>query len=211
MPMENINILLTYLRLNGWHMTSFPFYYKKFEYIVLFEDLNNLNLTNDDRYSVLLTFIDMSDINRRLTVKANSFCFKFNVVEFRKFFNIAYTENLGDVFQEFYEYFNKFVPAEANQNVTNEELQIIVNQLNRRDNDNNMCCYAVKRNPQINGKQCHRTIFNSEKCRRLKPALYIEFEHDDTISFCFREENELPVAEILKNFAHNEIKNIKLS
>lgn len=205
MQMQNLNVLLSYLRAHKWHMTSFLFKYKDINYIVLFEDLNNLSLTNDG-YSVLLTFIDAENINRRLAVKANTFHFKCNVIEFRRYFGIQYSENLGDIFQQFYSKLNSYIPVIPNQNPTSDEVRIIVNQLNQRDNDNNMCCYAVKRNPKINGSQSHRTIFNAEKCRRLNFELYQHFEDDDTISFCFREENELPIADILQNFASRESK-----
>ncbi|MCR4754324.1 MAG: DUF6037 family protein [Lachnospiraceae bacterium] len=107
--MNRINTLLNYLRLHHYHMTSFLFDYKGIHYIVLFEDLNNLSLVNNG-FCVLLTFIDTETEERKLSVKANSYHFEFNVREFRDFFGIAYAENLGDVFQQFYARFNNFIP-----------------------------------------------------------------------------------------------------
>lgn len=58
--MDNIGILLEDLRRNKWHITAFPFDYKDKKYIVLFEDIKNLQLIAN-RYLVLLTFIDKMD------------------------------------------------------------------------------------------------------------------------------------------------------
>lgn len=201
--MENIAILIKYLRDNNWHMTSFLFNYKQIEYIVLFEDLNNLTINNNG-YDVLLTFIDSDDETRKLSVMANSYRFEFEVKEFREFFHIEFSHNLGNVFKQFYEYFNDFVPVTTNIHHTDQEKRLTIERLNRNDNDNNICCYKLMRNPTVNGKQHHRTMFNAQKCRMLKNDLYIHFERDDTISFCFREENELTTNEILRNFAKHE-------
>ena len=42
--MNNIGILLEDLRRNKWHITAFQFDYKGKNYIVLFEDITNLQL-----------------------------------------------------------------------------------------------------------------------------------------------------------------------
>jgi len=201
--MENITILLNHLRTHGWHMTSFIFRYNGYEYIVLFEDITNLHLKTNG-YDVLLTFIDTNDEERRLSVRAKEQCFEFKVREFREFFHIAYSENLGDIFKQFYAYFNRFVPLEVRQPANEQEKMLIINRLNANDNDNNTCCYAVKRNPEVNGKQYHRSPFNAQKCRMLKADLYHHFENEDTISFCFRARDELSTTEILKHFAEQE-------
>ena len=202
--MQNIKVLLQFLRNNHWHMTSFFFNYKRCQYIVLFEDIKNLDIASEG-YDVLLTFIDTNDENRIFSVKANEHNFKFKVKEFREFFGIEYSPNLGDVFKQFYEWFNQFIPTTIDHIPSQQEKRLIVSRLNKHDNDNNMCCYKVKRNPIVNGKQHRRTIFNSQKCRMLKADLYQRFENDDTISFCFRKDNELTTAEILKNFTIHEV------
>lgn len=198
--LSNIPILLKNLRDNAWHITSFLFRYKNITYIVLFEDLKYLTLQQSN-YCVMLTFIDSSNIERTLSVKANSSCFEFCVKEFREYFNIEYSDNLGDVFHQFYIYFNKVIPLNVNLHQTQLERELVINKLNQRDNDNSTCCYAVKRNPVVNGKQYRRSIFNDEKCRLLNPELYEYFKNDKTISFCFRNENALSTNLILTNFA----------
>ena len=198
--MPNIKRLRDDLKSNGWHMTSFLFQFKGFEYIVLFEDLDNLGLSKG-YYTVLLTFIDRNDESRRLKTKANQSSFAVSAKEFRKFFRIAFSENLGDILKQFYEYFSAFVPSKVNVHPTNQETDLALQCLGERDRDNNRCCFCLRRNPVVAGKQQHRTVFNGEKCRRLKPDLYEFFKDDRTISFCFRLENELPTSLIMSNFA----------
>lgn len=50
-PMTNILMLLNDLQNNKWHITAFPFTYKKVQYIVLFEDISNLPL-NANNYVI---------------------------------------------------------------------------------------------------------------------------------------------------------------
>ncbi len=108
------------------------------------------------------------DVTRSLSVKANARHFKFDVKEFREFFKIDYAPNLGDIFQQFYDRFNEYIPEEVNLYPTRLENELVIRKLNKNDYDNNVCCYALKRNPIVEGIQYHRTIFNAEKCRRLK-------------------------------------------
>lgn len=53
--MNNIGILLEDLRKNKWHITAFQFDYKDKNYIVLFEDITNLQLIAN-RYRICLQF-----------------------------------------------------------------------------------------------------------------------------------------------------------
>ena len=72
--MNNIGILLEDLRRNKWHITAFQFDYKDKNYIVLFEDITNLQLSAN-RYLALLTFIDKADEIRILQVKSKHILF----------------------------------------------------------------------------------------------------------------------------------------
>ena len=65
------------------------------------------------------------------------------------------------------------------------------------------------RNPIVDGKQHYRTPFNDQKARMLKADLYAHFENENTISFCFREENELSTMEIMQNFATQEVRKLR--
>lgn len=198
-PMANIVILLQYLRINSWHITAFRFVYNGIDYIVLFEDIENLKLVSNE-YIVLLTFIDRANENHILQVKANQYKFEIAAKRFREFFGIEYAENLGDIFRQFYVNFNNFIPQIANQNFDGETQNAVITKLNRNDNDNNTCCYAAKRNGKHNGIQCHRTPFNSDKTRLLRRNLFDLLGGDDTVSFCYRAEDSLSDAEICHKF-----------
>lgn len=201
MPMKNILALLNNLRESRWHITSFSFSYNGINYIVLFEDLANLPLT-DNGYLVLLTFIDKSDGNRILQTKANQYSFQLNAKEFRKFFGIKYAPNLGDIFKQFYNYFNNFIPQTRILEFDDQAQKAMVNKLSRNDHENvnNTCCYAARHNGKYNGVQYHRTPFNSDKTKLLRADLFDMLGGDDTISFCYREENPLSDLEICKQF-----------
>lgn len=204
-PMPNIMLLLKDLQMNQWHITAFRFTYKRKQYIVLFEDISNLKLVAGE-YVAYLTFIDRTDASRMLKTKANAFKFSAGAKEFREYFGIQYAPNLGDIFQQFYAAFNKFVPPVQAQNFDEEMKQAMVTKLCRNDNENinKLCCYAVKRNIKKNGTQFHRTPFNSDKTKLLRENLFRMFEREDTVSFCYREENPLDDEEICANFAKNE-------
>lgn len=201
MPMQNILALLNNLRETHWHITAFPFTYKNRNYIVLFEDLANLPLVANG-YLVLLSFIDRADGNRILRVKANQYSFQLNAKEFREFFGIAYAPNLGDIFKQFYNCFNNFIPETRILTFDDQTQRAMVNKLSRNDNENisNICCYDARHNGVCNGIQHHRTPFNSDKTKLLRENLFNMLGGDDTISFFYREENPLDDLEIYNNF-----------
>lgn len=201
-PMTNILALLNDLRTNQWHITAFQFTYKEIPYIVLFEDIANLQLVAGE-YVALLTFIDRTDGTRILQTKANEFHFSAKAKEFREYFGIQYAPNLGDIFKQFYAYFGNFIPEVRVQNFDAETQLAVVNKLSRNDHENvnNLCCYAAKRNGVYNGVQHHRTPFNSDKTKLLRENLFNMLGNDDTISFCYREENPLDDTEICAQFA----------
>lgn len=204
-PMINILTLLRNLQENNWHITAFQFTYKTIHYTVLFEDISNLPLTAGD-YVVLLTFINRENGNQ-LQTKANEFKFSVGAKEFRKYFGIQFAPNLGNIFKQFYMHFGTFIPEERVKAFDTETQLAMVHKLsqNDHDNENNLCCYAVRRNGIYNGRQHHRTPFNSDKTKLLRENLFNMLgKNDDTISFCYREENPLEDAEICAQFAQQE-------
>ena len=200
--MNNIGILLEDLRRNKWHITAFQFDYKDKNYIVLFEDITNLQLIAN-RYLALLTFIDKADETRILQVKANTYCFEIDAKKFREYFGIEYVQKLGDVFKQFYERFGKAIKKSHLTEFNEQTKQLLVKRLsyNDKDNANAICCYKVIRNGIYDGKQRHRTPFNRDKTKLLRPELYNLFKADDTLSFCYRETAPLSDKEICLQFA----------
>lgn len=208
LPMPNIRTLRDDLRANGWHMTSFLFNYNKNQYIVLFEDIDNLPIQKE-KYIAYITFLDRKDITRTLSAKANTYTFKVTAKAFRDFFKIEYGPNLGDIFKTFYRSFNTHMPQSLPALYSNELKQVMAQQLSRNDkeNTNKIYCYRIERNPIVDGKQRMRTVFNSDKTKLLRPRLFEVYKSDPTISFYYRESDELSDEEIMENFArrHQEI------
>ena len=102
--------------------------------------------------------------------------------------------------------FAKYIPTSFHL-PTHEQLDQVIDILNDRDNDNNKYCYAVKRNGKNkDNKQMHRTIFNDNKTRLLRPSLYDHFKNDTTISFCYKPlpSDHKDDSTILLNFSKNQ-------
>lgn len=202
LPMPNIRILRDDLRANGWHMTSFLFNYNKSQYIVLFEDIDNLPIQKE-KCIAYITFLDKKDITRSLSVKANTYTFKVTARVFRDFFEIEYGPSLGDVFKTFYRTFNSHMPKSVPASYSNELKRIMTNRLSNNDKESTdkIYCYRIGHNPIVDGKQRMRTVFNSDKTRLLRPQLFEIYKSDPTISFFYREFGELSDEEIMENFA----------
>lgn len=205
---NNIGALKQNLRENGWHMTAFEFEYKTIEYDVLFEDIDNFQKKKNEYASVKLTFIDIANPDRSYTVEANQHQMFFTPREFRAYFGIQYSENLGDVFKQFYTRFVDFVPAVANEHLNNRqnnEIDRALAQNGSRD-PNAIYCYDARRLGSREGQQMHRSIFISNLTKRKKPDLYARFENELTVTFFFSPDpsKELSSIEIINNFAKRE-------
>lgn len=202
--LNNITLLRDDLNEKGWCITAFDFTYKKIQYIVVFEVLNK-QLQKNKYYIAQLKFINTNN-NSELITLANSKEFNISAVAIRKFFNVEYIENLGDFEIQFYKNFAKYIPTSFHL-PTHGQLDQVIDILNDRDNDNNKYCYAVKRNGKNkDNKQMHRTIFNDNKTRLLRPSLYDHFKNDTTVSFCYKPlpSDHKDDSTILLNFSKNQ-------
>lgn len=199
--MDNMQTLLNDLRKNNWHITAFPFSYKKKTYIVLFEDIENLSF-NAEEYIVHLTFIDRANGSHILRTKANTYKFKATAKEFREYFGIEFAPNLGNIFRQFYSYFNGFVPTSRVKTFDTETKLAVINKLSHNDkqNANTLCCYTVMRNGIYDGIQHYRSVFNSDKTKLLRPSLFEMLGSDNTISFYYREQDPLDDLAIYEQF-----------
>ena len=90
LAMPNIKTLLNKIRENNWYITAFPFAFCGNEYVVVFEDLREID-RGTKYFAVCLTFIDINDENRRLETYVNSYRFNKSDEELIDFFGI---ENL---------------------------------------------------------------------------------------------------------------------
>lgn len=207
--MPNIKKLRNNLKTNGFHITAFPFTYKHITYNVLFEVADNIPNTNK-YFIAILTFIKPGTNNETLTVNANSATFEIeSVVEFRNFFGIEYSNNLGDFFKQFYARFGSSVPEFPPTKISSDTKNQLIHLLATRNyhDPNAIYCFKVKRNPKVNGKQHHRSAYNSDLAFYARPELFAHFKNDNTISFCFSSEpcKEKSDFEIISNFAKLEI------
>lgn len=204
---NNIGYLKQDLRDNGWHMTAFLFEYKDTEYDVLFEDIDNLS-KNNKYASVKLTFIDIDHPNRTYSLEANQSKIFFQPKEFRTFFGIEYSDNLGNIFAQFFKRFLTFVPATVPLNLNerqNNEIDRCLAQNGNR-NSNAIYCYDARRLGIRNGSQLHRSVFITNLTKRRKPDLYKYFADEPTVTFYYspNAEDELSTIDIINRFRERE-------
>mgnify|MGYP001801912591 CR=1 FL=1 len=198
---ENFKLLKKDMEENGWVIEAFPFNYKNNNYIVLAK----LYLKDESRpkYALLKTeIIKRNDINESITYPVNSNGFiDIDVQEFREFFDIEYSKQLGNILQQFNAYFSEFIPTEINLNKPETLKEVMVSSLSKSDSEDpdKIYCFTVTRN----GERGNRSDFNDNKTRLLRPNLYLKFKDDLTISFCYKKEKkeEKSDSEILLNFA----------
>lgn len=197
---ENFRLLKESMQNEGWIIEAFAFQYKTTNYIVLVK----LYMENENRpkYALLKTeFIKEGNFEESLTVPVNINGFIIDAKTLRNFFGIEYSENLGNILQQFNKYFSEFIPNEVNITKPDSLIQPILNSLSKSDSEapEKRYCFNVKRNP----KGELRTIYNDNKTKILRPKLYKTFEKEKTISFCYSKDilNEKTDEEILLNFS----------
>lgn len=204
---ENLKTLKTDMETKGWIIDSFLFQYKRIQYIVLVK----LYTENErkPRYALLkLEFIRQDNLDSRLQIPVNVNGFLTDIVsigDIKAFFGVEYQVNFGVFIEQFYERLAGFIPTEVSENKNDAERRAMVADLSRKDseNPNKIYCTGVKRNPNVDGVQQHRSPYNDNKTRLLRPDLYKEYGDEDTISFCYSEnaEDEKTKEEIMRNFA----------
>ncbi|MFK8302428.1 DUF6037 family protein [Capnocytophaga stomatis] len=197
----NLKSLKEQMERNGWVIEAFYFKYKNVGYVVLVK----LYLEGEKKPTYALVkveFVKLDDIQKRIVFPANSKGFMVDAKILRTFFEIEYSENIGDIIQRFYKYFSRFIPSELTHK-TEVLKEHILHSLSVSDGENpdKIHCFSVKRNP----KGSKRTPFNDNKTKILRPHLYSIFKEDKSISFCYSENgnDEKTDSEILLNFKRN--------
>ena len=205
---NNIGHLKQDLYVHNWHMTAFLFRYNNIEYDVLFENNDNVKNRVNPYASIILTFIDIAIPTRTYTIEANQIKLFFEPQEFREFFKIKYSTNLGDIFKQFFNHFLNFVPATATLELNERQNNEVVHCLTQREghNPNAIYCYDARRLGKRNDKQMHRSIFISNLTELKKPILYNYFKDEPTVTFYYSEnpDDELDCIEILNKFRYRE-------
>ena len=133
---------------------------------------------------VKLHFIKSKNLDDDLQVEANSSGILIDARQLREYFEIEYNENLGDILH-----------------VSEIEKNAMIQSLSKSDSEDpsKIYCNKVRRNPN-NG---HRSEFNADKTKLLRPSLYTYFSNDESISFCYYSDERMENDDetILKNFS----------
>lgn len=199
--LKNLKMLKDNMKNNGWTICSFIFRYKNINYIVLVKRFVG-SINRIDNYALVkLEFMKEMDLTDSLEVEANSNRLIIDTKTLREYFGIKYSNNLGNIINQFSEQLGNSIPINIKKSVTNIEKQAMVRSLSISDSEDpeKIYCSMVRRNPQ--GKT--RSEFNSDKTKLLRGELFKNFENDESISFCYSKDpkKEKNDSEILKNFS----------
>ncbi|HHZ8505257.1 DUF6037 family protein [Morganella morganii] len=198
---ESFRLLRDDMVENGWVIEAFPFNYRNRDYIVLAK-LYGDGETKPKYALMKVEILKSEEISERLVLAVNVNGFMTEAKQLRAFFDIEYGQNLGDLLNQFNEYFAGFIPIHVTLDRSPHIEEAMVISLSRSDSQdpNKRFCYGVKRNPD--GQQ--RSLFNDNKTRLLRPTLYPEFSNDPSISFCYSADanDNKPDKEIIKNFSN---------
>lgn len=207
MPINNIGFLKEDLVNHGYHMTAFDFAYNNSHYDVLFENNDDIEHRSNPYASVVLTFIDINHPDREYSVEANQKRMFFEVKAFREFFHINYSENLGNILNQFFDFFVAHVPAHIPTINDRQNLAIAHVLASRGNRDPNaIFCYDARRLGVINNRQKQRSIFISNLTEQRYPNLYNHFKNEPTVTFYYspRPEDEISETEIITKFTERE-------
>lgn len=202
LALSNVKELLKSLRDNDWYITAFDFSYNGYEYVVVFEDLRESD-GGTKYYAVMLTFIDKNDEERVLETYANSFDFQVNDEGIKKYFRIGENRSYGNPILTLYCQLNKIMPTEYSP-LQKKYYRTVLEVIDKREHNEGFCCYKARHNgKKANGEQIYRSAKNTAKTKLLRESLFKRIGSDKTISFCYRQENELSDSQIISNLDKN--------
>ncbi|MEB2282592.1 DUF6037 family protein [Lysinibacillus xylanilyticus] len=205
---RNLTLLKEDMEKKGWFIDSFLFNYKREDFVVLVK-LYDQNEIKPDFSLLKIEFFRNGNLNDNLRVAANSTGLIVDVKTLREYFKIEYSENLGDILKQFYQYFSEFIPFKVGEFKTDAQKEIMVTSLSESDSEdpNKKYCYAVRTNPnRKDGSPGQRSPYNDNKTRIRRSELYNELGKYKHLSFCYSENNyeEKSDEEIIKNWAKNK-------
>lgn len=201
MLLENLKELKDDMVSKGWTICSFVFRYKGAEYIVLVKRFVGTEKRVSQYALVKLHFLKFNDLRDDMQVEANSRRLIIETQMLRNYFGIEYTDNLGDILQQFTERLGSAIPKKVPDCISEIERTAMVHSLSRSDSEdpNKIYCNKVKRNS--NGGQ--RSEFNADKTKLLRASLFEYFRNEPNVSFCYYADSamENDDATILRNFS----------
>lgn len=200
--MEKIKELLKKMIKNNRKIILINFCFNKIGYFLILEQLEKLERKNQYA-SMKLTFIRKTD-QERITIEANSNRFLIESEALITYFRIN-SIKINNFLKYLFAVFISHIPENI-PNLNEEEERIIVNYINREENEEEkIYCIGLMRNGiDKSGKQRLRRPLNLEKTRILYPELYEDFKNDKTISFRYSSniEDRKSYREILENFSN---------
>lgn len=196
LAMPKIKTLLAKIRENDWYITAFSFDFYGNEYVVVFEDLREID-RGTKYFAVCLTFIDINNVNHILETYVNAYGFNKSDEELIEFFGIvAQGQRGGNIIWQLYNELNAATPDEYHP-IEERHKGYVISTIDRRENNEGFCCYMARHNGKdSHGEQIYRSAKNTAKTRLLRESLFNLLGNDKTISFCYRQENELDDATI---------------
>lgn len=201
MLLSNLKELKDDMVNKDWTICSFIFCFKEIEYIVLVKRFVGTEKRRHPYALVKLHFMKAIDLNDDMQVEANSRGLIIEAQALRKYFGIKYTNNLGDILQQFTERLGSVIPKSVPEHILDVERTAMIRSLSRSDGEdpNKIYCNKVRRNP--NNDQ--RSEFNADKTKLLRASLFEYFRNDPNISFCYYNDPamENDDSTILRNFS----------
>lgn len=204
--LENLRLYKDDLIRLGWTMGLFDFTYNKHDYFVAV--IRYQKNEHKPQYALVkLRFIRKTNLQDAYCTWANTVKIEIkDIKKFREFFHIQYAQNIGNILTQFTEYFGSKIPTKVKLNTEERDVLIKLLSISDSEDPDKKYCFALRRNPIVNGKQTQRSAYNDQKARMLKPQLYdilFRDSNETTISFCFSADpaDELDDKSILTNFA----------
>ena len=155
-----------------------------------------------DKFALVkLHFLKVDNLDDDLLVEANCLKILASAKQLRNYFGIEYCENLGNILKQFSEQLGRSIPWELKDNYSELQKDLMVCSLSKSDSEDprKRYCYKVKHNPN---NAC-RSEFNTDKTKKLRPALFKKLGNDTNISFCYTADSskEKDDATIIRNFS----------
>lgn len=181
--LENLTKLKNDMQAKKWTICSFVFTYKGVEYIVLVKRFVGKEVRESQYALVKLHFMKASNLSDELIVEANSKGLLIDAKTLREYFGIEWSDNLGDILNQFTERLGRSIPVEVPATVSDIQKKAMVNSLSKSDSEDpsKIYCIGTRRNPD--GQK--RSEFNADKTKLLRESLFNELSNDETISFCY--------------------------
>lgn len=151
----------------------------------------------------MLTFIDKHDEERIFETYANSFDFQVNDEEIKEYFRNGGNRSYGNPILTLYGQLNEIMPTEYSP-LQKKYYRTVLAVIDKREHNEGFCCYKARHNgKKANGEQIYRSAKNTAKTKLLRESLFKRIGSDKTISFYYRQENELSDSQIISNLDKN--------